>query len=451
MPTLPNELLYSIIDYIAYTPKLSRAVDLGLRSKSLFEHPSPELLTLSVANWSLRRACLPFLFANLDIIHDDDVEKVDKYLVLFSRFTKVLIIDVFLRKSDQVIFHILPQLTQLFHVELRNCWDRTNLLRTIIAHSTVISVLVHELPDVSMCDDDLSKVVLNSIHIASAITPEFEMYLARGMALNHLEFLRLDLLVTQFESKIFSGLKGIRVFESSKPTSFSWLAILSSTHPTLNELWLNRRQWFAHEAYPFLSPLFEESQRRGFENFFAIKQVGLRRATGQASQEWYVTGLSLKTTPPSTSLIEILMLVASAFPKLEILTLNLELHVGMYEIGNLISALAHFSSLRVLYLDNVFKRLAFGSEDEKLMLPVQQAESTDSILRVRAESGLFLFVSCLAKQARALEHICIDDSGYEYDKSGDSTRLWTLQGWLHVLNGNRDVGGTLANTSQKYS
>ncbi|KAJ3835469.1 hypothetical protein F5878DRAFT_644331, partial [Lentinula raphanica] len=59
---LPNELLHSIIEYIAYT-----AVRPDLPSHSLLRRASPELLALSVANWRLRQVCLPLLFANIRI------------------------------------------------------------------------------------------------------------------------------------------------------------------------------------------------------------------------------------------------------------------------------------------------------------------------------------------------------------------------------------------------
>ncbi|KAJ3744551.1 hypothetical protein EV360DRAFT_76578, partial [Lentinula raphanica] len=57
---------------------------------------------------------------------------------------------------------LLPGFKQPFSVELRSCWHRTNLFNTILALPTVTSILVDVLPDESMSNHDLSKVVLAS-------------------------------------------------------------------------------------------------------------------------------------------------------------------------------------------------------------------------------------------------------------------------------------------------
>ncbi|KAJ3770085.1 hypothetical protein FB446DRAFT_745518 [Lentinula raphanica] len=442
-PLLPNELLHSIIDYIAFIPKLPNS-----RSKSPFKCASPELLALSVTNWQLRRVCLPFLFAHVKIEEDSDLQQLGDHLARSVEFTKVLVLDSLTHLGDHILSEILPQLEQLSEVELRDCQDRTDLLRTILVHPTVTSVLVDELPDASMCDDNLSKVALPRTRAYRAISPEYEKYLDQGMRILCLELVKHGSLGSaQLETKIPFGTKEISIIIHGHPDSLSWLPTLSSNRPTLNEVsLLGGRQSFDHVTLPFWSPFIKESRRQKLLSFFNIKRMGLRKTTGSYPQEWYVRGLTLQTTTASTSLIEILTLVASSFRKLEKLTLRLDLHEELYDIGDLVAVLAQFPSLRVVYFDKVFGRLKFGPETERLMPPVRQLDTPGALdaLKAHAESGLMLFASILATRARSLDSIHINDTAHEHDSSGNPIGSWHLIGWLHILNGNRDIGGTLA-------
>ncbi|KAJ3816586.1 hypothetical protein F5880DRAFT_1512533, partial [Lentinula raphanica] len=149
--SLPNELLQAIIELIAYTPQLPNST-----SKSLLNSASPELLALSVANWQLRRICQPLLFANIRILRSKDAKKLksDAHLKLLSKFTKFLAINMFFRSAEtgySIVSQSLPQFKQLLRVELPGCRRRPALLKVILAHPTVTSVLVNELPDESLC------------------------------------------------------------------------------------------------------------------------------------------------------------------------------------------------------------------------------------------------------------------------------------------------------------
>ncbi|KAJ3772881.1 hypothetical protein FB446DRAFT_845216 [Lentinula raphanica] len=445
--SLPNELLHSIIEYIAYVPIVPGHSSF---SKSWFRCASPELLVLSVVDRRLRRACLPFLFANIKVKTGWDAMNLKNHLALFSRFTKVLDIGIFPalpETGDQNISQILPQLKHLLYVELDDCRARTDLLRTIIAHPTVTSILVYDLPDESMCNDDLSKVI-SGCHTASdyAFSPHFQKYSNRGMRLASLKLESHlgSLNGSQFTSQNLFGLKEIQADMGDGLLQSSWLSVLSATHPNLSEFWLlNERHRSAHRTTPFLSSFLEESHRRDLRKFFFIEEVGLRRALGRSSQGWYVMKLILKTTESSTSLLEILTLAASSFPKLEVLTLNLGLHKAMYDIGDLASVLALFSSLRVLYLGDVFRRINFESRNTPSVLRVDSRDIR-TVPKAQAEHKLSLLTSCLAKQVRTLDSFHIEEQGYEDGKLGYRRyRHWSLRGWLHVLNSNREVGGTL--------
>ncbi|KAJ3831812.1 hypothetical protein F5878DRAFT_672675 [Lentinula raphanica] len=295
--SLPNELLQAIIELIAYTPQLPNST-----SKSLLNSASPELLALSVANWQLRRICQPLLFANIRILRSKDAKKLksDAHLKLLSKFTKFLAINMFFRSAEtgySIVSQSLPQFKQLLRVELPGCRRRPALLKVILAHPTVTSVLVNELPDESLCDDDLSKVILQSEPSYRAFSPMYKKYFNQGMQLMCLDLYKPDSFDEQFGSMVFSGLKKIQMHMGIIPVSFSFLYVLLLTHPTLNELWIldGSNHYFARHTPPFLSSFIQESrsQQQDLTKLFIVRKVGLHRAIGLSSQEWSIMGLTL--------------------------------------------------------------------------------------------------------------------------------------------------------------
>ncbi|KAJ3745662.1 hypothetical protein DFH05DRAFT_1610801 [Lentinula detonsa] len=453
--SLPNELLHSIIEYLAYIPNLPDSP-----SKSQFKCASPELLALSVTNWRLRRICLHFLFANIKIRHIKDARRLeDSSLVLFEKFTKYVTFDLLLlplltvlrllaishffsrsEEGDRILCPILPCMKRLEWVELRFCSARGDFLKAILELPSVSTVLVEQLPDASL-HDNLSKVLCEGISTTTTLSPDLERCLGQGMRLGRLEVLEPELLDDNFGQRHFAGLEEFRLSMRHYPVSFSWLSALSSTHSSLREVWLidDNRHYFRRHTPIFISSFVEESQRQDLSKNYIIKRVGLRRGTGQCSQDWCVMSLTIFTTFASTSLLEILTLVSTSFPNLETLTLDLDSHKATYDVDDLAAVLGRCSSLRVLYLHNVFKRLRFGS---RCLPTVCHFTSTLDILAARAASGLSMFTSRVVKKVLSLDTLYIYDMGYEYEKFGSGQR-WYLVGWLHVLNGNRDVDGTV--------
>ncbi|KAJ3832115.1 hypothetical protein F5878DRAFT_670999 [Lentinula raphanica] len=418
VPSLPNELLHSIVEYTAYAYTYTYC-ELDSHSHSLHKYASPELLALSVANWQLRRLCLPFLFAKLVIWFGKGVQQLKDETLVVENITE---------SEDLALSQIIPQFEKLSDVDMQlhgQAWDGINSLRAILAHPNVTSVLVNELPDESMCNVDLSKVVFNSTTL-SILSPEFDNYLNCGMRIKILCLSKDESLGSEFGSKILSGLKEIWIFDYKTPDSLSWLPVLSSTHPTLNELWLLEKAYNDDiVTLPFF-PSMDKSQRQDLVKSLVIRRVGLRRAIGPLPLEWHVTTLSFIANAVGVSLIKTLNLVASSFPKLEMLALNLNGHAGMYDIGDLVSAFARFSSLGVIEFNNVFRRLKLGSELDMLMLPV--LDQTDAP-EAYAKSVLLSFASCLAKQVRTLDSIHIDDCKPYTHRN--FTPPWRIAGWLH--------------------
>ncbi|KAJ3825253.1 hypothetical protein F5880DRAFT_1554227 [Lentinula raphanica] len=240
--------------------------------------------------------------------------------------------------GETIISRLLPQMERLVNVELPECEDRTNLLKALLAHPTVALVLVDQTPSMAMCNHDLSKVTLDLTTSAMAFSLICHKYLDWGMRIKRVI---LDRPVgNQLEFQKVPGLKSIEVSMHFVPISIlsSCLSPFLSTHPTLNELRLFylHRPFFTHDAPPFLSPLIKDYQRQGLHDCFMITELRLSRikSAGQSSQEWHVMELALDV---KSSLTEKLPLVASSFPKLEVLHLNLQYDKGMYDIVRFIS------------------------------------------------------------------------------------------------------------------
>ncbi|KAJ3838049.1 hypothetical protein F5878DRAFT_620627 [Lentinula raphanica] len=457
--SLPNELLHTIIEYIAYTPVFPG--ESRLIHKPELTRSSVNLLALSVVNRRLRRVCLPFLFARIRICNYN-VEELDKNVVLFSRFTKILVIDLsprFYTAKDEDISRALHQFEQLLYVELR--YYGTALLRTLLAHPTVTSVLVSGLPDQSMHNEDLSKMVLRYHTPSESLHPDLARCLNHGMKLSCLEFYAPDheLLDTEFRSSTLPGLEEITIqlHDTDFPISFSWLSVLSSNHPTLNQLWLlDEESCYLNLHTPlFISSFEEKSVCQDLKRGFDVQRIGLRRAIGPSSQEWFVMAITLTATTATTSLIQMLALVASSFPRLETLTLNLDLHEATYDTIELVSVFTQFTSLRTVFLCDLYKRLKFepgdSFENDRCMPPLQvdctelgalyQCDETI----IRAASKILQFTSLLATQFRNMDFFYFeDDMTSEDEKSlphmhpGSGKRLY-LRGMLPVRSSNRDV------------
>ncbi|KAJ4476040.1 hypothetical protein C8J55DRAFT_122585 [Lentinula edodes] len=69
---LPNELLHHIVTFVAYIPGPPSCRHL----EPFYQFTSAELSSLSLVNKCLRRICVPFLFAHLQLKSDQDVKKL---------------------------------------------------------------------------------------------------------------------------------------------------------------------------------------------------------------------------------------------------------------------------------------------------------------------------------------------------------------------------------------
>ncbi|KAJ3824047.1 hypothetical protein F5880DRAFT_1562845 [Lentinula raphanica] len=467
---LPNELLHSIVEYAAYP--INGVTDF-YEAPNMFKHPSPELVALSVADWRLRRVCMPFLFANIAVrcIPLEDAARLEKDLAALSRYIKFLrfgecacdsISQFHDKKSrrDEIIIQILRQLNHLSNVEFSDCKHDTVLFRALLAHPSVTSVLVYQIPGESMCDTDLSKVILWRQTSDWIFSPESDKYLSRGIRLLRLELMDIPLNSPhyQYRSKDFTGLQKIEMRspeEDVTSVSYLCLSMLLSTHPTLNELWLfyDPGEYLICDAPPFISSFVEEFRRQKLRTVFYMHHVGFRKTNGRSSQHWCVIGLTLTVKSlgsTDASLTQLFKPLASSFPKVKQLSLLFSSNSKhIYHVNDLATALGQFSSLNELSINNVLERLEFF-ERNKSLPPIRQVDSTDAsdAQRARVETGLLWYASLLAKEVRSLDTFHINDQCPALDSYRGG--YWYSVGF-RVTNGNRDVCGILTLPSYKGS
>ncbi|KAJ3826485.1 hypothetical protein F5880DRAFT_1610175 [Lentinula raphanica] len=280
-----------------------------------------------------------------------------------------------------------------------------------------------------------------------------EQTLNRGMRVNSLEIFELgdlDEVASRSVFPILSGLREIQMHMRNKPVPSLFLSKLLSTHSTFNELWLRLypQLSYVHDTPAFISSFVQESQRQSFIEFFAFKHVGFRRDfIGQSSHEWYVMDLTLDTIPANTSLVEMLARLASSFPKLEKLTLDLNRHQGSYPINDLAPVFGHFSkSLGTLYLLGVNLRLEYRNTEFPPLIRTAGPTNADDAMLTRVETGLLWFASWVARETRNLNYIFTTDTVL---RSGSQLRhgeSWCILGSFPVKSGNRDIVGSIQRT-----
>ncbi|KAJ3986429.1 hypothetical protein F5890DRAFT_995881 [Lentinula detonsa] len=443
---LPDELLHSTVEYLAYTPDSPECKLLEFRFKSA----SPELLSLSQVNQRLRRICLPFLFAYARVRDVTDVVKLGELCdagSLAPGLIRILLLSSFYPEEEghKILRQVLPYLRRLSCIHLSMFQPSIALFATVLEQSTASTVLINTLDDLPNGSFrlNLSKVVLEHSTISCPQLLSLERYCRRGARMASLNIHRPDLLDESFGLKTFTGLQELNLLVCHFPVSFSWLPAFASGHPRLSKMWLldDKKHYFDRHTPSFIHSFVEECHRQELSDYFDITRVGLSRAN-QSSQEWRVTGMTIVTKFASISLIEILSLICSSFPAIEVLSFDLDHHKDTYHIDDIVSVLAGFSCLRVLYISHLYKRIESGRKSPWKSVPRMESNDVCKILAATAESAFLCYASRLAKEIASLAALHFDDMGYEHEKSRYGRRWW-IKGWLHVRDSSRDIEGAL--------
>ncbi|KAJ3725074.1 hypothetical protein DFJ43DRAFT_1157636 [Lentinula guzmanii] len=444
---LPDELLHSTVEYIAYTPEPPDCDFLGFHFKSV----SPALLSLSQVNRRMRRICVPFLFSYLRVVNVAEAMKLMDLCrtgSIIPSLIRVLLLSASYyaqKEGHKILRQVLPCLHHLSCIHLRIPRPSIDLFTTVLEQPTVSTVLMRSLDNLpgGFSKLNLSKLVLKHTSVAFPRFSTLETCIRRGARMASLDIHRPDLLDESFGPRIFTGLQELNLFVCYFPVSFSWLPAFASGHPSLNKMWLldDKKHYFDRHTPYFIHSFVEGCHRQELSECFDITRVGLSRVN-QSSQEWRVTGMTIVTKFASTSLIEILSLICSSFPAIEVLSFDLDRHKDTYHIDDIVSVLAGFSCLRVLYISHLYNRIESGRKTSWKL--VRQLETNDvcKILAATAESAFLCYASRLAKEIASLAALHIDDMGYEHEKSRYGRRWW-LKGWLHVRDSSRDIEGAL--------
>ncbi|KAF5392052.1 hypothetical protein D9757_003279 [Collybiopsis confluens] len=323
------------------------------------------------------------------------------------------------RAEEHLLCQTLPYLIRLTSMDLSEMRPTSTLLHAILEKSTVATVLMSRLRlPVKPLRFDMSKVVLRQVVLTpDHRCPELDEHLRRGLKVAKVELYGFDILEGIAALPSFEGLEEI-VFKRFKSASCQGLPDLTSAHPRLRKLWLINEGLRANLSPSFIQSFSNEALSQDLSKHFRITKIGLSR---HSCHVWCITSLTLVTTFASHSLIGILSLVASHFPAIEDLALDLDGHKYAYSLLPCVP-----------FTISVFRRLKLEDKRWSPLRPLTKNTSFER-LAVNAEAGLTWFISHLAKELVPLEAFHVTEQGPR----------WYLKGWLYVKNGIREVDGKL--------
>ncbi|KIK64972.1 hypothetical protein GYMLUDRAFT_381265 [Collybiopsis luxurians FD-317 M1] len=200
---------------------------------------------------------------------------------------------------------------------------------------------------------DLSKVVLFSLLLHSSHSQEGLP--PNGMKVVFLNILDPEELDQGFGSRFFSGLGELVLTLHDQPVLFSWLPTFMSAHLHLHEICLSSpKQGFHVPAY--ISPFFDEVDRLGLRHYLDITDLYLSQAKtdSHSVQQLHVTRVSLKARGPR--LLTILLLLSSLFSSIENLSVDIEWHQHIYNLGDIIVAFFQFPCIKS-YVSETFSNI----------------------------------------------------------------------------------------------
>ncbi|KIK64974.1 hypothetical protein GYMLUDRAFT_56471 [Collybiopsis luxurians FD-317 M1] len=447
---LPNELLNHICEDLSDEPPLPD----WLLELPKIRCASSDIVSFSCVNSRLRQICLPFLFAYLRVNNVQDAQNFKSFCTdntVCLRLARMLTLTGLCQEEAEITYTLLPKFKRLVCVDLRNLNNGFDFVRQMSEHPTISTVLVelytppelsalHGSPSVSWPSStglDPSKVVLSHLRLElSHPNPDFPLNEMKVATLYIKDLERLD---EDFGSRFFNGLRELTLSPArliNRPVSFSWLSTFTSAHPHLHKIRLNTPTRISY--MPSISAFFDESIRMGLKQDLCIFNLTLSRAKidAQSTQQWQVTEMYLS---PRARLVEILTLVSSSFSSIENLAIDLLYRKDIYNVEDVLSALSHFPSLRVVDLLHTFNQLRFEdglSYDGEL-------DNLEVCIDIN-KKGLIQCASRLAKATTCLESLYVKETGIGYQPSDQGVkyrlrRHWSLEGWLRICGPNRDI------------
>ncbi|KAJ3713096.1 hypothetical protein C8R42DRAFT_299126 [Lentinula raphanica] len=384
---LPEEILHSIVEYSVSYPPTTQPQLLELHWK----HTRTTLVPLSLASSQLRRICMPFLFAYVEVrgAHGE-LEKLrdrcneNKFFALSIRT-----FDYFCYSPRQidVLHDLLLQCTNLSQLILNEGVYIDKPLLNAISQHRVNNVVVASWKSLSSkCLDQLgpsslSQITLNSIRLRSQTT-DFVNYLHSGMQIRclTLPISPNELNMTNYSSLNnfkFSGLRELELWLNVAP-DLSWLSDFIDAHPLLERVRFSSVlvEWNASRDVPFILPFVDALVEEGLFDSLQLKGFSISRTPGTSNTAdslpssksyhgWNVAGLWFCFTKWSSG--RLLHLVHSIFPDISVLTVEAPTpnsNRTYMDSEQFINALQQFRSLRTVNLVYMFRGLTFDNSDD---------------------------------------------------------------------------------------
>ncbi|KAF5381127.1 hypothetical protein D9757_009441 [Collybiopsis confluens] len=345
-PMFPEEILHAIVAALVSRPVISEDL-----LQFHWRYVRGKLLSLALASKQLRRICMPFLFAYIEVkgAHGD-LEKLGEQCAANPSFAACIrTFDLYCYAPEQVdaIHYFLHRCQNISQIILNKVQLDESLLHILRRHSAArIALASYSLPTCKEVGWLTMKRLNIGIDHTSIRDEKSELELAKhlecGIQLRSLT-IHPNLLHKSFSTCVFGGLCELELWLSSIPFSLSWLAEFTAAHPLLRKIRISTPSvWdtaIMARDIPLIFSFLGEARREGLADEMKLQLKGFsvtRRTSPEATAAlasssslthsaeslagWQVTGLWLSFTEKFSS--RLLQLVHSSFPQIRIMSIE---------------------------------------------------------------------------------------------------------------------------------
>ncbi|KAJ7579867.1 hypothetical protein C8J56DRAFT_283254, partial [Mycena floridula] len=408
---LLEELLVAICECLTESPVLAQ-----IRLKH-YAHASPELLSLSCVDQRLRRICLPFVFSYLECKSLAELKRlrhVDSCILKCIRTLNLDAIACFSFPSGTcaVLAQILPSLTSLLCMDLREIPLDAKLVVAINSHPTVATVAVSGCPEDHFDYPEpspFSKLFLAMKQVWARLPSDMMEDFDHGLRLQRLQI--RPVVDRRLADSLFTDLCEL-VFTMNSLDGLSWLPQFIHRHSKITKITFqddSRTSLMSHLLIPFCSEFVEECKRLSLSDAFVGHELTIVRSAIHSSNNWNQWNTSTLDIRILSSFMNVLHLARDSFPLLTTLTILICGPKEMVHIDLFLHDIANFSALKILRLFRTLHRLHL--DEDRPIHPGRRVKTSNVSLALSVEPAVLFYAQYLAAKLPTLEAVYIEEVG----------------------------------------
>ncbi|KAJ6581037.1 hypothetical protein B0H19DRAFT_491419 [Mycena capillaripes] len=470
---LPVELLLLIVDSLCEANSIP-SIGFGEEQKPI-SHSTHLLHSLSLVCRQLRRLCLSRLFSRMKITHTEPLRLLQAKCVVDAEFAGLIRqLDLahvdspeereekklygydpekkknLYRYGPDILPALLPCLKSLEWLDLHAKQIDAGLLEVLNSHSSLATVAVSDMrlealkTLSSTTSQSLSKIRVHSALLNICLklqTPALHLLMSRRPRLAHLILRDNPNIGVGPGTLLLPGLERLEIGVYLPPISpMSWLPDFVNRHTSLKVIKFSRRGRRNADIL-FESQFHDAMERESLSGAVDLIAFSISRTSSATSlDEWQVVHLDIEITKGVG--VSALRFAHSLTPQLS----SLDVRMARWgkepvHIGDLVSSICLFPSLRRLELHWVYKHLIYEGPAPWPLPPSNPKHGTSGC--IAAHSALRWITACVAQYALLLNLVHITDEGYELLKGTSNGHPWKLEVTYQVQrNGDLRILGT---------